>query len=277
METKIETKQLKMLLKLLGEEGYNAKIRAVKPNSKSTISECNRICYQLRDRGWVDLTETIEKIKITPSGKALLKVDPSEVPMSKKELKILNRCQSRTIKTTEAETKVKPTEERNKLINSLIDRGFIAVAQAKPETITLNEAGKHFLLKEYNPKGTSPTFTLDMLGNYINFLRQHQSSVITETKPEQDQKLTDSEILELIIQLDKEHNTNNYLPIFYLRDKLQPPLKREELDQALYRLEENDKIQLSSLTEAEHYTQKQIQAGIPQPIGGSLFFIQVVR
>lgn len=275
MKTKLETKQLKLLLKLLGMEGYHASVAQMTPTSGTRAPERNRICYQLRDRGWVDLTETIEKIKITPSGKALLKVDPSEVPISKKELKILNSCQSGTIKTTE--TKVTPAKERNQLINSLIDRGFIAVAQAKPETIILNETGKNFLLQEYNPKGTSPTFTLDMLGNYVNFLRKNQSSVITETTPKPDQKLIDPEILDLIIELDKEHNTNNYLPIFYLRDKLQPPLTRKDLDQILYRLEESDKIQLSSLTEAKNYTQEQIKAGIPQPIGGSLFFIQVIR
>lgn len=273
METKLETKQLKLLLKLLGIEGYHAPVSQVNPTNGIKAPERNRICYQLRDRGWVDLTETIEKIKITPSGKALLKVDPSEVPISKKELKILNSCQSGTIKTTE--TKVTPAKERNQLINSLIDRGFIAVAQAKPETITLNEAGKNFLLKEYNPKGTSPTFTLDMLGNYINLLRKHQSSVITETTPNPDQKLTDPEILDLIIHLDKEHNTNNYLPIFHLREKLQPPLKREELDQILYRLERNKKITTSSLVEPQRYSREQINAGIPQEAAGPLFFITV--
>jgi hypothetical protein len=77
--------------------------------------------------------------------------------------------------------------------------------------------------------------------------------------------------------LDQEHNTNNYLPLFYLRDKLQPPFTREELDQVLYRLEGSDKIQLSSLTEAEGYTEEQLRAGISQPIGGALFFIKVIR
>ena len=269
----MEAKQLKILLKLLGITGYHAKIGSVKPNTKSTIPECNRICYQLRDRGWVNLTEKIEKIKITPSGKAILKVDPSELPISKKELTILNGCQSGTIKITEI--KIKSATERDQLINSLIDRGFIEIAQAKPETITLNETGKTFLLEEYNPSGNNPTLTLNLLNNYITFLRKNQSSSQPETP--QNQEISDQEILELIIKLDREHNTNNYLPIFHLREKLQPPLSREEVDQTLYRLEENEKIQLSALTEAENYTREQLQAGISQPIGGSLFFIQVIR
>lgn len=274
METKLETKQLKLLLKLLGMEGYYARVSQVSPTTGTQAPERNRICYQLRDRGWVDLTETIEKIKITPSGKGLLKVDPSEVPISKKELKILNGCQSGSVQTSKL--KVTPAKERDQLINSLIDRGFIAVAQAKPETITLNEKGKTFLLEEYNPKGTSPTLTLDMLNNYITFLRKHQS---VSSKNDHDnlvkEDVGEEEVLKLIIQLDQEHNTDNYLPIFYLRDKLQPPLAREELDQILYQLERNKKIKTSSLLEAQKYSREQVNAGIPQEAAGPLFFITV--
>ena len=269
----METKQLKLLLKLLGVAGYQAKIGTVKPNSKTSVTECNRISYQLRDRGWVDLTEKIEKIKITPSGKAILKVDPSELPISKKELTIINSCKSGAIKTTD--TKVTPATERDQLINSLIDRGFIEIAQAKPETITLNEIGKKFLLEDYNPSGNNPTLTLNLLNNYITFLRKKQSFANIKTSKEPEQQLNDQEILELIIQLDREHNTNNYLPIFHLREKLQPPLNREEIDQILYRLERNKKITTSSLVEPQKYAKEQIDAGIPQEAAGPLFFITV--
>ena len=81
----------------------------------------------------------------------------------------------------------------------------------------------------------------------------------------------------MIQNLDRELATDNYLPIFYLRQKLQPPLSREEVDQALYRLQRNDKIELSSLQEAIAYTPEQIEAGIPQDIGGPLFFIIVTE
>ncbi|PSO60788.1 MAG: transcription factor RcaD, partial [Cyanobacteria bacterium QH_2_48_84] len=56
---------------------------------------------------------------------------------------------------------------------------------------------------------------------------------------------------------------------------LQPPLSREDLDWALYRLEKNNQIELSALQETMQYTTEQIQAGIPQDVGGSLFFIVV--
>jgi len=274
----METKQLKLLLKLLGIEGYHASIGEVKPTSKTSVTECNRISSKLRDQGLVDLTEKIEKVKLTASGKALLKVDPSELPITNKELKILNGCKSGSIKPTQVQ--ISPATERDQLINSLIDRGFLKVAQAKPEKISLNETGKKFLLDEYSPHGNNSVLSLDMLNNYITFLRKHQSSTVTNVKSEPiskpKDKISDEEVLDWIKQLDQEYNTSNYLPIFYLRETLQPTFSREELDQTLYRLEENDKIQLSSLTEAEQYTKEQLKAGIPQPIGGSLFFIKMI-
>ena len=87
---------------------------------------------------------------------------------------------------------------------------------------------------------------------------------------------SDEEILEIIRGLDRQFRTDNYLPIFHLRERLQPPLSREELDRALYRLERNDLIELSALQEVRAYTPEQIDAGIPQNVGGHLFFIMTV-
>lgn len=76
--------------------------------------------------------------------------------------------------------------------------------------------------------------------------------------------------MQIIRDLDRQLGTDNYLPIFHLRQKFQPPLSREQLDQLLYRLQRNDRIDLSSLQEVSAYTPEQIDAGIPQDIGGPL-------
>ncbi|MEM6404236.1 MAG: transcription factor RcaD, partial [Cyanobacteria bacterium P01_D01_bin.116] len=73
----------------------------------------------------------------------------------------------------------------------------------------------------------------------------------------------------------KELGTKDYLPLFYLREKLQPPLSRDELDQVLFQLQADDKIELSTLQEANAYTPEQIESGIEQNVGGPLFFISV--
>jgi len=97
---------------------------------------------------------------------------------------------------------------------------------------------------------------------------------LKETPTERSTKLpSDEDILQLISQLDRELGTENYLPIFHLREKLQSLLGREEVDQALYRLQDQDKIQLKSLEEVLHYSPEYFEAAIPQEKAWSLFFI----
>jgi hypothetical protein len=154
--------------------------------------------------------------------------------------------------------------------------------------VWLTERGEEYLREDYTPKkGTNPVISLELLTNYLRFLRKSLHAQLNEsstqaqpqTPPASDatstSKPSDEEILQLIQDLDRELGTENYLPIFHLREKLQPPLSREQLDQALYRLQRNDQIELSSLQEAIAYTPEQINAGIPQDVGGPLFFISV--
>lgn len=72
--------------------------------------------------------------------------------------------------------------------------------------------------------------------------------------------------------LDRQYATGNYLPIFYLR-RYYAHLTFEELDSLLYEMEKAEMIELSALQEVVAYTPDQIKAGIPQNIGGPLFFI----
>ena len=72
-------------------------------------------------------------------------------------------------------------------------------------------------------------------------------------------------------QLMDKHE--NFIPIYELRDALNLP--RKEFDAVLYRLWREDRIEVSTLQEMVLYTDAQKAAGIPQNIGGSLFFIQL--
>jgi hypothetical protein len=84
---------------------------------------------------------------------------------------------------------------------------------------------------------------------------------------------SDEDILQLISQLDRELGTENYLPIFHVREQLKGLFSREELDQVLYRLQANEQIQLKSLEEVIHYSPEYFDAAIPQEKAWSLFFI----
>ncbi|MCT7971407.1 hypothetical protein [Laspinema olomoucense] len=276
----MDVTELKFLLKLLGFTDYRALITKVEPNPKTKASERDRIGRQLIERGLVDCTEEIKKLAIAPPGKSLLQADPTTLPISEQELKVLKATAKGSI--SPAQTGV-AAEQRQAVIHSLAARGFIKVIDKKFKEVWLTERGKEFLRDEFESNSTKGTIHLKMLTEYLRFLRKvhlPEKAALPPTSPAPEtaapvpmKKPSDEEIWQLIRALDQELVTDNYLPIFHLRQKLQPPLSRRELDQALYRLEGDDKIELSSLVDTNPYSPDQINAGIPQDLGCPLFFI----
>lgn len=283
----MDTNELKFVLKLLGCENYRALLSA--SLFSSFKSEKNKICRDLGDRELVDYSREIATVKILPPGDALLKLEPAELPITDKERKVLDKLSKATGKITPSEITSLKAAERSEILKSLNERGLIAaeikIQRTKAE-VWLTARGIEYLRDEYSPnKGSNPVISLELLNNYLRFLRKNlrvKPEPVTASSP-LDEKSgvetiinpSDEEILRIIEKLDRELGTENYLPIFHLRQKLQPPLSREELDQALYRLQKTDKIDLSALQEVSAYTPEQIDAGIPQNIGGQLFFIIV--
>lgn len=106
--------------------------------------------------------------------------------------------------------------------------------------------------------------------NQFQTLRQSAAEITLSYKP------TDTEVLETIQTLDHEVGSNNYLPIFYLRQKFQPPLSRDELDEILYRLQRNDQIELRAIVHTQDYTSDQLSAAIQMRSSSPLFFIKVI-
>jgi hypothetical protein len=278
----MDTNELKFLLKLLSFPDYRAPLSKIKPNSKTSATEGERICRKLHTPELVACSYEITKFKIAPPGKALLKLDPAKLPVTLQELKILKACEKQTI--SPGKTGI-PEAERQTAIQSLADRGLIQVDKKdkKIKEVWLTERGKEELREKYDPSGGGNiTITKNMLADYLRFLRKSLSSPQPEvgqtaTVPLQGatHKPSDEEIFQTIVNLDRELGTGNYLPIFHLRQKLEPPLSREDLDHALYRLEGNDQIELIAIVEAIRYSQEQLNAGIPQRTGSRLFFIQV--
>ncbi|MDZ8078582.1 MAG: transcription factor RcaD [Nostoc sp. DcaGUA01] len=275
----MDTKELKFLLKLLGFSNYRAELKVF----DAFKSERNKICRELGDRELVDYTREITTVKILPAGQTVLK-DPAQVPIKDKELKVLEKIGKASGKIAPSKITSPKAAERDEILEVLSDRGLIEVERgikkAKAE-VWLTQRGIEYLRDDYSPnKGSNPAISLELLGNYLRFLRK-----TLRVKPEQvstplpvniaDKEIGDEEILQIIERLDRELGTENYLPIFHLREKLQPPLSRDELDKALYRLQASERIDLSSLLDPTPYTTEQIDAGILQKVGGSLFFITV--
>ena len=277
----MDAKELKFLLKLLSFEEYRAPLAKIQPTPNMKASERNGLCRQLRERELVACVEEVTRLTIAPPGESLLKLDTASLPVSKDELKVLRA--SAKGKITPRKTYV-PTSHRQAAIQGLADRGFIKALERKIVEVALSERGKKYLLEEYESVSTSSSITLKMLSDYLRFMRKQQSdraiqdSVPAMPAPEEArERLTqgDAEILQAILDLDRELGTDNYLPIFQLRNRLQPALTRSQLDEGLYSLQRQNRIELSSLQEGMHYTKEQIDAGIERPFGGKLFFIIV--
>ena len=240
----------------------------------------------------MDYSREVATVKILPAGQALLKLDSTQLPIDNQELKVLEKISKSSGKIAPSEIKVSglKSDERDVILKTLSERGLIAaeikMKRAKAD-VWLTERGIKVLRDEYNPEGKA-NIDFNLLGNYVQFLRKNlrvksekvstlvsDNSDNVESYSDINSNISDEEILETIKKLDRELGTENYLPIFHLRQKLQPPLLRDDLDQALYRLQKSDKIDFSTLQEVSAYTPEQIDAGIPQNIGGQLFFLIV--
>lgn len=276
----MNTNELKFMLKLLGYPSYRCNWSLFRDREKT------KVCQELERREYVDYSREIVSAQILPAGKALLQIETSQLPITAEELKVLEKIAKAGKKIVTSEIKITKlkSDQKEVILKTLGERGLIKTElkiKKNQAEVWLTDRGLEFLRSEYIPNKTyNPAISLELLGNYIRFLRKN----VIPTDPSgaklvvdkiTDRKITDEEILQTIKNLDRELGTENYLPIFHLREKLQPPLLRDEVDQALYRLQKSDKIDFSSLQEVTAYTPEQIDAGIPQNIGGQLFFIMV--
>lgn len=269
----METSELKFLLQLLGFEDYRAPLAKIKLDSTLSETEHEQICRNLCDRGFLVCSYKIHKFKIASPGKFLLKQDADKSLLTKQERQVLNASAKEAI--TPKETGI-PKEQRQAVIQSLADRGLIEV-KAKHKTIKdvwLTERGKEYLQYEYEPNETCSALSPELLSNYFQFLRKSFQEVSPLASMGR-RIISDEKILLTIRELDRQLGTDNELPIFHLREKLQPLLSSEELDEALYRLQQNGKIELIAVSAARAcaFTSAQICTGIGQNGNAPLFFV----
>lgn len=294
--------ELKFLLELVIFDDCRSKITKIKPSSKTPASERNKACKELLSKGFVESSQEILKFVTAGPGKDLLGKDFDSLPiqLDPKELAVL-KVGAKESSPGKLDKKV-PAEERQALLRNLAERGLIKANKIAINEVWLSAQGKQFLRDEYLATG-SWTITAAKLGNYVKFLReganqtsgQRLSASLPTSQPRGQRPLShlvsqsnsampigseskpDAEaVLQQIKQLDQLIGTDNYLPIYHLREKLQPPLTREELDNRLYELQRSDLIELSSLHDKGDYSDLQTSAGISQNHGRSLFFIAVI-
>jgi hypothetical protein len=270
----IAPRQLKLMLRLLSYPNYRAPLDKLKFQANITLPERVRLCQDLRERGWLDFQQEIQNFTLAAPGQVLLKLDSRSLPVTPDERLILE-ASHKNLLTLEALPPKVPADDRLRLVRNLVDRGLLKVKKYQITDVWLTPTGLFYLRDECQPQGHTPWLSGDLLGLYLQFLRSAFDP--TQTATWQSQDLLDGEkILQIIQDLNRDLNTDNYLPLFYLREKVQPPLSREELNQILYQLQRNDRLELCSIQEVSAYTPQQLKAAIPQRTGGSLFFVSLV-
>ncbi|TVQ09708.1 MAG: hypothetical protein EA368_08790 [Leptolyngbya sp. DLM2.Bin27] len=273
--------EFKFLLRLLEHPpDYRSPITKLHPTASA--SDRDQACKSLCSKGLVGYEAEIQRYSITPAGQALLKLDATALSISADEVKLLSVAAAGP--TVPSQAKQVPAKTRQTLLRQLNDRGLINPSKTQIKMVWLTPQGRLYLRNDCLPTSAQSKVPSAWMGGYLTFLRQFidpaapvaAADTIAPAMALSPEKLTPDAILNTIQHLDQQLGTENYLPIFYLRDQMQPPLRREDLDQLLYELERCDRIELTTLQEVSAYSETQLAAGIPQDIGGALFFISVV-
>ncbi|MGI0482794.1 hypothetical protein ACN4EE_18660 [Geminocystis sp. CENA526] len=277
----MEIQHLKILLKLLGQNNYQGKIGDIKPNTKTKIEETQKFCYKLWDSKLIHIQEKNITIKINNNGKKVL---TNKENRNQLEINILKKCEKTKIKISEIN--ITPASKRDLLIDKLVRENLIDIVDKKIIHGELTEAGKQYLAEEYLAEGLgNVSLPKALLNNYLTFIRNYfmdkisSTKTITSTVEEENinppKLITPDDILQTIIRLDRTVNTDNYLPIFHLRNEYKSVLSKDELNSMIFTLQKENKISLSRLVDASQYTEEEYDAGIPQSIGYPIFYLIV--
>ncbi len=185
---------------------------------------------RLFEHGFLEFSEKVAKIKISAKGKTALNSDSKK--LTSPQLKVLKACQKKAIPPSD--TRISAAQGRQAVIEELKNLGLISIS-TKIDQVWLTDAGREYLASEYTPTGGGNIIlSKKMLADYLEFLRGYFSTA----RPTPDVKspaaelpanldVDDNEIYQAIVSLDRQHSSENYLPIFHLRNQF-PSLTRKE-------------------------------------------------
>lgn len=309
----MDAKAFKFLLKLLSFPNYRAPLSQIKPTPKTKACERNKICRELRDRQWVACSEEIRTLTISDRGKSLINnqtqesltsdelkvlqaslkdwISPGKIgipPEGRSEM--IENLVNRDLLKIETEVKevwltdlgksflvkeYNPHRHSGNLSFKML-ADYLQLMREFQHPVSRAETVREKPINSDTVQSFAPAESLSPSEQYILQTIRELDFYLGNMGPVSQMKPTypsDEEILQLIQELDRDLRTDNYLPIFHLRERLQVSESREIIDQALYRLQAQNKIKLKSLEEVLHYSPEYFEASIPQKAGWSLFFI----
>ncbi len=160
----LTTAELRLLIGLLAFPGYRATVDQLVGLSTASLAERERLCQGLADRGWIEYESISLRFGLTATGRILLELDRSVLPVTPDEKYVLQACRDRSITPHQIPARV-PVASRQLLITQLAQQGLVR--------ITKRRLGEIWLLRnECTPQGHLPVLSWNALNDYLRFLRQ---------------------------------------------------------------------------------------------------------
>ncbi|NEQ47095.1 MAG: hypothetical protein F6K00_27570 [Leptolyngbya sp. SIOISBB] len=172
MPLQLPPTELQCLLWLLCYPNYRAATAVGSPPlPQLSATRRDRLWQQLQDRGFVDFEVIVTRFGIATTGRTLLQLDTSVLPVTPDEKYVLQSCRDRSIHPDQICHKV-PTDQRQALIAGLAQQGLIRITQQHLGEIWLTAAGETFLRDECAPQGETPAVSWTLLSAYLAFMRR---------------------------------------------------------------------------------------------------------
>lgn len=172
MPLQLPPTELQCLLWLLCHPHYRASTAVGSPPlPQLSATRRDRLWQQLQNRGFVDFEVIVTRFGIAATGRTLLQLDTSVLPVTPDEKYVLQSCRDRSIHPNQICHKV-PTDQRQALIAGLAQQGLIRITQQHLGTIWLTTAGETFLRDECAPQGDPPAVSWTLLSAYLAFMRR---------------------------------------------------------------------------------------------------------
>jgi len=265
---RLELAHIKLLLKLVAFPRYEGAINAkgIAPNSKTSQATCRRLARELVQRELIEAPPQIEKIHTTEAGTQAA-FDPA-IPLEPAVRRLLKDARRKGVTLANKSVRALGSEPEATL-RQLETQGLVTLAETM-RWIRLSEAGRRFLSETYRPTQTGGQFTPQMLGNYAAFLRSELAAA-----PAASPETLDADALYQTVERLQQDVPGGLVPLYAVREAVEPPLDRATTDAHLYALARDDRIELITVQEQSNFTPQQLAAGIPQRAGGPLFYVTI--
>lgn len=143
---------MQCLLWLLRYPHYRASATVVNPHPQLSATRRDRLWRQLHHQGLIDFEVVVTRFGLAATGRTLLQLDRSVLPVTPDEKYILQSCRDRSIHPDQISHKVPPSQ-RQALVMGLAQQGLIRITQQKLGDIWLTPAGVSFLRHDCAPQG----------------------------------------------------------------------------------------------------------------------------